>query len=79
MRIFRLHRARRASSDFGGSLIYPGRWNPAGTPMLYASTSLSLSCLELLVHLTPDLMPLEYAYSAAELDPTPKSPIIAAT
>jgi RES domain-containing protein len=72
MRIFRLHRAQRAASDFSGSLIYQGRWNPAGTPMLYASTALSLSCLELLVHLTPNLMPMDYVYSTADLESAPE-------
>lgn len=41
--------------------------------MLYASTALSLACLELLVHLSPDQIPLEYVYTAAEIqtDPAP--------
>ena len=71
MRIFRLHRRQRAASDYSGSLRFAGRWNPAGTPILYASTALSLACLELLVHLSPDQIPLDYVYTAAEipLDP----------
>ena len=35
--------------------------------MLYASTALSLACLELLVHLSPDQIPLDYVYTAAEI------------
>ena len=35
--------------------------------MLYASTTLSLACLELLVHLSPNQIPLDYVYTAAEL------------
>ena len=35
--------------------------------MLYASTALSLTCLELLVHLSPDQIPLAYVYTAAEI------------
>lgn len=71
MRIFRLHRRQRAAHDYSGSLRFAGRWNPAGTPILYASTALSLACLELLVHLSPDQIPLDYVYTAAEiaLDP----------
>lgn len=71
MRIFRLHRAQRAAADYGGSLLYPGRWNPAGTPMLYAASTLSLACLELLVHLPPNQIPMDLVYSWAELKETP--------
>ena len=39
--------------------------------MLYASTALSLTCLELLVHLSPDQIPLDYVYTAAEIPPDP--------
>ncbi|MDP8991101.1 MAG: RES family NAD+ phosphorylase [Acidobacteriota bacterium] len=71
MRIFRLHGRQRAASDYSGSLRFASRWNPAGTPVLYASTALSLACLELLVHVGPDQIPLNYIYTAAEipLDP----------
>ena len=73
MRIYRLHRRQRAASDYSGALRFAGRWNPAGTPILYASTALSLACLELLVHLSPDQIPLDYVYTAAEIpiDPAP--------
>lgn len=71
MRIFRLHRKQRAPSDFGGSLVYAGRWNTAGTPMLYAASSLSLCCLEVLVHLTSNQMPAHYIYSSATLEESP--------
>ena len=70
MRIFRLHRRQRPAADFSGSLLFAGRWNPAGTPLLYASTALSLACLELLVHLTPDEIPVDYVYTSAEIGAT---------
>lgn len=35
-----------------------GRWNRAGTPMVYASTSRALACLETLVHLARSPLPL---------------------
>lgn len=35
-----------------------GRWNRIGTPMLYASTSRALACLETIVHLAGDSLPL---------------------
>ncbi len=35
-----------------------GRWNRAGTPMLYTSTSRALACLETVVHLAAESLPL---------------------
>jgi RES domain-containing protein len=35
-----------------------GRWNRVGTPMLYTSTSRALACLETIVHLGGDTLPL---------------------
>jgi RES domain-containing protein len=66
MRLFRLHRGHRAADDYQGSLIQPNRWNPAGVPILYCSAALSLACLEVLVHLRPDQIPLDYVFSSAE-------------
>lgn len=40
--------------------------------MLYASHSLSLACLEVLVHLKPDQIPLDYVCSAADLAGAPE-------
>jgi RES domain-containing protein len=73
MRIFRLHRGHRAAADYQGSLIQPNRWNPAGVPMLYCSGALSLACLEVLVHLAPDLIPPDYVYSSAEVTVPPEA------
>ena len=41
--------------------------------MLYASTALSLACLELLVHVSPDQIPLDFVYTTAviPMDPAP--------
>lgn len=36
--------------DGDGSRIYGGRWNSPGLPVIYTSTSISLSLLELLIH-----------------------------
>lgn len=41
-----------------GAEISGGRWNRIGTPLLYASTSRALACLETVVHLTADPLPL---------------------
>ena len=35
-----------------------GRWNRKGTPMTYVSTSRALACLETVVHLAADPLPL---------------------
>lgn len=74
MRIFRLHRRQRPAADFSGFLLFAGRWNPAGTALLYSSTALSLACLELLVHLAPDEIPAGYVYTSAEIGPSPENP-----
>ncbi|MDN5850725.1 MAG: RES domain-containing protein, partial [Nitrococcus sp.] len=43
------HRASVLSGE--GAQLHGGRWNPIGTPAVYAAGSLSLAALELLVHL----------------------------
>ena len=52
MRGHRLVKARRAIDAFtgAGARNYGGRWNRAGTPMVYAAQSLSLAALETFVH-----------------------------
>jgi RES domain-containing protein len=67
VQIYRLHRRHRAADDYQGSLIQPNRWNPAGVPMLYCSSALSLACLEVLVHVAAAEIPPDYVYSSAEL------------
>ena len=41
--------------------------------MLYASAALSLACLELLVHVSPDQIPLDLAYTSAVI---PMEPVV---
>jgi RES domain-containing protein len=52
-RAFRLCRADYLPNAFSGegARLYGGRWNSAGTAMVYTSSSLSLATLEILVHL----------------------------
>lgn len=38
-----------------GAARDPGRWNSLGFPVVYASSSIALACLETLVHVTGDL------------------------
>ncbi len=53
MRAYRLVKARYADSalDGSGAKAYGGRWNSKGVAMVYASDTVSLAVLELLVHL----------------------------
>lgn len=53
-----LWRIAAGTPDYGsddlsgkGAEITGGRWNRKGVPMIYASTSIALACLETLVHL----------------------------
>jgi RES domain-containing protein len=41
-----------------GAEMSGGRWNRVGTPMLYTSTSRALACLESVVHLAGNSLPL---------------------
>lgn len=54
-RVYRLAAAqhtvsRKAILSGAGAAKYGGRWNQAGTPMIYASAHVSLAALEMLVH-----------------------------
>ena len=53
MRAYRLVKERWAATglDGSGAKAYGGRWNSPGTAILYASESIALAALELLVHL----------------------------
>lgn len=53
MRVYRLVKERYANSalDGSGAKAYGGRWNSKGVAVVYASDSVSLATLELLVHL----------------------------
>ncbi len=50
---WRITQAAFADTAFSGEGAgrYPGRWNPAGLPLVYTAGSLSLAVLEMLVHL----------------------------
>jgi RES domain-containing protein len=56
-RLWRITRAPYADLTGEGARLFGGRWNPVGTPVVYASTALSLAVLEALVHTDPDLLP----------------------
>ena len=68
MRLFRIAK-RQYIEDFSGegARLYGGRWNKAGTKMLYLSSTLSLSVLEILVHFNQDYAPNDLYYAELEL------------
>lgn len=67
-----MHRYARAAGDFMGAMLAGARWNPIGTPMLYAAQHLSLACVEILVHLDKSQMPRDYVWSRTELAEAPE-------
>ena len=50
MLLFRLCRARFTTLDGEGARLYGGRWNSAGLPAVYMSTTRALAALEYLIH-----------------------------
>jgi RES domain-containing protein len=64
---YRLFRGKYAATDATGAGIAGGRWNPKGLPVLYASTTLSLSCLEILVHVRAPRLPTDYVWVKLEI------------
>ena len=59
MELWRLCRRRHAAFDGEGARRAGGRWNRKGSAVVYASESLSLAALELLVHCDPSLLPTD--------------------
>lgn len=54
--VWRILKEKYAGTSFTGdsAALYPGRWNGDGVKMVYTAGSLSLSALELFVHLQND-------------------------
>ena len=72
MRVYRINRKKYREKAYEGlgARDYPGRWNLAGTAMVYTSATLSLAFLELFVHLptiTLKSLDREYENVAADL------------
>ena len=59
MKVWRISKRRHAATAFSGegSRLAAGRWNPAGVPMVYTSSSLSLAVVEVFVHLDAPVAP----------------------
>jgi RES domain-containing protein len=68
MRLWRISRYPLAARAFDGegARLYPGRWNPAGVRAVYASSSLALAALEILVH--AEIHHLKLTYYSYSID-----------
>lgn len=62
MTVYRLVKARHARDAVSGegALLYGGRWNPPGYPVVYAAESRALAVLETFVHLTLEARDLRF-------------------
>ena len=67
MRVWRICLPRYRIYDGAGASRYGGRWNHAGTSIVYTSGSLSLAALELFVHVDIDLAPTRLVAIAADI------------
>jgi RES domain-containing protein len=67
VKVWRLCKRRHAALDGEGARLAGGRWNSRGTTAIYASDSLSLAVLELLVHCDPALLPDDLVAIAIEI------------
>ena len=59
---YRLFRKKYSALDSRGAFLAGGRWNRKGVHMLYASSSLSLACLEILVHIREPRLPADCSW-----------------
>lgn len=57
MRVYRICRIAHRELDGEGALLYGGRWNSPGRPVVYTSSSLSLAALEYLIHIEAEDAP----------------------
>ncbi|MGO3181828.1 MAG: RES family NAD+ phosphorylase [Aequorivita sp.] len=75
MRIYRIAKTQYIDDLSGeGARLYGGRWNKVGDAMLYFSQNLSLSLLEIIVHVDYVGLPLDYSFVEVEIpDPSIKT------
>ncbi len=69
MRVWRISKAKYAHTAFSGegARLFDARWNFAGTPMVYTSSSLALAAIEFFVHLDPSVAPADLVSVRAEI------------
>jgi RES domain-containing protein len=70
IKAFRICKTKYAKSAFDGegAFRYGGRWNSRGSRVVYASSSLSLAVLEMLVQLGEEELLEAYSYFELEFD-----------
>src|SRR5215469_1301125 len=73
MRVWRISKEKYAHSAFSGegARLFDARWNFAGTPMVYTSTSLALAAIEFFVHIDPSEAPTGLVSLAADVPDNP--------
>ncbi len=69
MLAWRLCSSRYVDTAFTGrgAYIHGGRWNPAGVPVVYTSSTRALAALELLVHLGDSPIPAGFVVIPVEI------------
>jgi RES domain-containing protein len=72
MRVWRISKAKYAHSAFSGegARLFDARWNFAGAPMVYTSSSLALAAIEYFVHLDPSEAPIPLVSVMADVPDT---------
>jgi RES domain-containing protein len=67
--VYRLVRKERTGAVLSGegARLYGGRWNPPGTPVVYASESRALAVLETFVHLPLEARAMRFVLCTIEL------------
>jgi RES domain-containing protein len=72
LKVWRICKRAHAAFDGEGACKAGGRWNPRGVAVVYASETLSLAALELLVHADPALLPGDLVAIEADVPETVK-------
>jgi RES domain-containing protein len=67
LKVWRICKRAHAAFDGEGARKAGGRWNLRGVAVVYASETLSLAALELLVHADPALLPEDLVAIEAEV------------
>ena len=70
MKVWRICKRAHAAFDGEGARKAGGRWNPRGVAVVYASETLSLAALELLVHADSALLPEDLVAIEADVPET---------
>ena len=64
---YRLFRSRYKPWDTTGASLRGGRWNSPGRGVIYTSSTLSLACLEVLVHIRDPYLVPEFNYCRIDI------------